>query len=232
MEAVILAGGLGTRLRSVLHDLPKPMAPIGDKPFLTYILAYLHRQRVTRAIVSAGYMHEKIEEYFGNSFQTLALDYSVESEPLGTGGAIKKAFKQVMDNDVLIINGDTFFDVNIFALYEKHIVTNADLTLALKPMSNFDRYGCVVTSADKVLAFKEKKHKQRGLINGGIYIAKSDLFNRFVLSQKFSFELDFMQQYINELSITSYISDTYFIDIGIPEDYQRAKSELSCLYGE
>ena len=120
MEAIVLAGGLGTRLRSIVLDLPKPMAPIGDKPFLEYIFKYLKKSGVTRVVLSVGYKWKVIEEYFGSSFENIELVYSVENEPLGTGGAIKKAMTKIEGEKVYIINGDTFFDVNLNALSLKN----------------------------------------------------------------------------------------------------------------
>ena len=115
------------------------MAPIGDKPFLEYILKYLKKNGITRAILSVGYKSEIIEEYFGNNFEGIDLVYSVEKEPLGTGGAIKKAMSKVKSNQVYIINGDTFFDINLKSLI---LEDNSKIILSLKHMKNFDRYGC------------------------------------------------------------------------------------------
>ena len=129
LEAIVLAGGLGTRLKSVVSNVPKPMAPIGDKPFLEYILKYLKKNGITRAILSVGYKSEIIEEYFGNNFEGIDLVYSVEKEPLGTGGAIKKAMSKVKSNQVYIINGDTFFDINLKSLI---LEDNSKIILSLK----------------------------------------------------------------------------------------------------
>lgn len=222
MEAIVLAGGLGTRLRSVVVDLPKPMAPIGDKPFLEYILKYLQKNGITRVILSVGYKWESIKEYFGNNYDGLKLIYSVEDEPLGTGGAIKKAMNQVKNSQVYIINGDTFFDVDLKNLI---LEDNSKLILSLKRMKDFDRYGCVESDDNLVTAFIEKGYRDIGNINGGIYLASRDIFNKYDLDEKFSFE-EFMQNSIQELKITSKSFDNYFIDIGIPEDYARAQCEM------
>lgn len=223
MEAIVLAGGLGTRLRSVVVDLPKPMAPIGDKPFLEYILKYLQKNGITRVILSVGYKWESIKEYFGNNFHDMELIYSVEDEPLGTGGAIKKALAFTKSNEVFIINGDTFFDVDFKSLTLKD---NSKLILSLKHMENFDRYGCVESDEHSfVTAFTEKGYREIGDINGGIYLASRDIFDSFSLENIFSFE-EFMQDNFKKLKITSQSFDSYFIDIGIPEDYVRAQREL------
>ena len=222
-EAIILAGGLGTRLRSVVSDLPKPMASLGSKPFLEYILHYLKRNGVDRAILSVGYNWETIRDYFGDYFDGIELVYSVENEPLGTGGAIKKAIELVHADEVFIINGDTFFDIDLNSL---HLENDSRLILSLKQMREFDRYGCVEFDDNGlVIAFTEKGYKECGDINGGIYLASRNIFDEFVLEDKFSFE-EFMQSNFQKLKITSKVFDNYFIDIGIPEDYARAQNEL------
>lgn len=223
LEAIVLAGGLGTRLRSVVSDLPKPMAPIGGKPFLEYILKYLQKNGITRAILSVGYKWETIKEYFGDKFENIELIYSVEDEPLGTGGAIKKAMNQVKNSQVYIINGDTFFNVDLKSLF---LEDNCKLILSLKHMTNFDRYDCVENDENNlVTAFTEKGYRESGNINGGIYLASKDIFSEYDLDKKFSFE-EFMQENFKQLKINSAIFDNYFIDIGIPEDYEKAQSEI------
>ena len=223
MEAIVLAGGLGTRLRSVVTDLPKPMAPIGDKPFLEYILKYLEKNGIKRIILSVGYKWETIKDYFGNNFNGIELIYSVEDEPLGTGGAIKKAISQVVSEKVYIINGDTFFDVDLKSLSLKG---NSKLMLSLKLMKNFNRYGCVESDENSVVtAFTEKGFREIGNINGGIYLASRDIFDDFNLENIFSFE-EFMQNNFKVLNITSAVFENYFIDIGIPEDYEKAQKEI------
>lgn len=223
LEAIVLAGGLGTRLKSVVADLPKPMAPIGDKPFLEYILRYLKKNGIRRVVMSVGYKWESIKEYFGDKFQNIELVYCVEDEPLGTGGAIKKALTLVKSAQVYIINGDTFFDVDLTDMVLKE---GSKLMLALKHMKNFDRYGCVEIDANAfVTAFTEKCYRVSGNINGGVYLTSRDIFDGYKLDDKFSFE-EFIQNNFRNLKITAKIFDSYFIDIGIPEDYKRAQDEL------
>ena len=223
MEAIVLAGGLGTRLQSVVSDVPKPMAPIGTKPFLEYILKYLRKNGINRAVLSVGYKWETIQNYFGNEYDGIELVYSVENEPLGTGGAIKKAIGKVDEKEVYIINGDTFFDIDLQKLT---LVDDSKMILALKKMYNFDRYGCVEIDENNYVAdFREKEFREVGNINGGIYLVKKDLFEAYTLDDKFSFEA-FMQKEYMDLRISSKVFDSYFIDIGIPEDYTKAQSEI------
>ncbi|MHB1406035.1 MAG: nucleotidyltransferase family protein [Desulfitobacteriaceae bacterium] len=226
MEAIILVGGLGTRLRNVLSDLPKPMAPVEGRPFLVYLLQYLKREGISKVILSTGFMHEKIEVYFRNSYTGIEIAYSREVKPLGTGGAIKKALEQVNGEMVVVLNGDSFFDVNIKGLVQKHLTHKSDITLSLKPLCNYDRYGTVIRVGDHVTKFLEKEWRAQGTINGGLYLIRSDIFERFQVADSFSFE-EFLGQHVNNLCFVGYISDTYFIDIGIPDDYQRAQNELA-----
>lgn len=230
MEAIILAGGLGTRLQSVVSDVPKPMASIAGKPFLEYIFRYLYKNKIDKATLSVGYKWKTIYEYFGQNYYDINIQYSVEDEPLGTGGAIKKALINTESEDFLIMNGDTFFDVDLEKLYDCHLNINSDLTMALKPMKQFDRYGSVTVNGTRVIGFEEKKYKESGNINGGIYIAKSNIFSNKDLPERFSFESDFMEKEKDKVSINAIIEDKYFIDIGIPEDYYRAQKELPRLY--
>lgn len=222
-EAIVLAGGLGTRLRSVVPDMPKPMALVQDKPFLEYLLEYLNKQGVTKAILSVGYMWQEIEKYFGDRFKNIDLVYSVENEPLGTGGAIKQALGFVESEYVYVLNGDTFFAVDLNKLYLGY---TSKATLALKPMVNFDRYGCVEFDNDyQVTAFTEKTFREKGAINGGVYLLFKNLFDSFDVESKFSFE-EFLEKNFQNLKISVKVFDQYFIDIGIPEDYARAQKEL------
>lgn len=230
MEFIILAGGLGTRLRSIIGgDIPKPMVNIGEKPFLWYVLRKIIQFKPEKIIMSVGYRWEVIKNYFGDSFEGVKLLYSVESKPLGTGGGILLSMKFTEEKDVFVINGDTFFDVNYSEIYDFHIKHNADITIVLKPMKNFSRYGNVLLNGHKIVKFEEKVFKNEGLINGGVYMINKKSFLRLAKDFKnraFSFEKDFLEKFVNELNILGFVSDSYFIDIGIPEDYEKAKREF------
>jgi NDP-sugar pyrophosphorylase family protein len=226
MEAIILAGGMGTRLKSVVSDVPKPMALINGKPFLCYMLDELIGNNFTDVILSVGYKKETIIDYFGEKYKEINLKYSEETEPLGTGGAIKQALNMVTQTNVFVLNGDTFFVIDYKRLFRQHVNNRAQLTISLKEMHHFDRYGTVVTSKNKVIDFQEKRFLAKGNINGGIYVLCKDLFNSIVMPQKFSFEVDFLEKYYNKLVFETFMSNGYFIDIGVPEDYLRAQKEL------
>lgn len=216
MQAIVLAGGLGTRLRSVIQDAPKPMAPINGKPFLAFVLEYLKEQGITEVILSVSYKYELIQDYFKDEFQELKIIYNVEKELLGTGGAIKDSLKFVKDK-AYVLNGDTFFDIPL----KEMKLEKSRICIALKQMQNFDRYGNVkIDKQGFVASFEEKVFKEQGLINGGIYLIKKDIFDGFVLEKKFSFE-EFLQENYKTLRIKTKVFDHYFIDIGIPEDYRR-----------
>ena len=224
--AIILAGGLGTRLRSVINDLPKPMAPVNGKPFLHYIFQYLVREGVKDVVLSVGYKHEAIKEFFGGAYLGIKIQYSVEEEPLGTGGGIKQAF-DLIDGPAYVLNGDTFFGVNLWALNEFYFDTKSDIALAIKPLENFDRYGTVqMDAANRLTKFEEKKLVEKGLINGGIYFFDKQLWNKVDVPQKFSFEKDVLEKYVADLRFSGDVFNGYFIDIGIPEDYNKAQHDF------
>jgi len=222
-EAIILAGGLGTRLRSVVNDVPKPMAPINNKPFLEYILEFLNEQGFNRIILSVGYKWEDIKNYFGDGFKNIELIYNIEKEQLGTGGAIKDSLKYADNEKVYVLNGDTFFDIDL----SKMKLEDSLIEIVLKEMKDFNRYGVVEIDANGYIQnFKEKAYYKQGVINGGIYLLNKRIFDNFDLPKKFSFE-EFLESNFKNLKAKGKIFDGYFIDIGIPEDYEKAKRYFS-----
>lgn len=230
MEVIILAGGLGTRLRSVVSEVPKCMAPVAGKPFLWYLLKYLTRFEVSRVVLSVGYLREVIFKWVDedkNEFP-FEFDYAVEEEPLGTGGGIKLALDKINDERAFVLNGDTFFDVDLMQLYDAHMTGKKAITLALKPMRRFDRYGTVnlEPNTGTILSFNEKQFCEEGLINGGVYVINKNerLFDG--LGKKFSFETAVLEPQCSRHKLLGVVQDGYFIDIGIPEDYNRAQIEL------
>lgn len=226
MEAIILAGGRGTRLKSVLPNMPKPMAPIAGKPFLRYLLENLYKQNIKRVIFAVGYKYEIIKNYFGDNYKGIQIIYSIENEPLGTGGCIKKALEYVLGHNVFILNGDTYLEIDLNKFKKRHEDLDSDLTLTVKTMINFERYGTVISKKNRVIGFGEKVFKEKGNINCGVYIARADLFNKINVCRRFSFEKDFMEKYADKLNFNIFMTEGYFIDIGIPEDYMKAQSDL------
>lgn len=236
MEVIILAGGLGTRLRSVVNEVPKCMAPIAGKPFLWYILESLTKYNVSKVVLSVGYLREvifqwidKVKDEFSFNF-----DYAIEEEPLGTGGGIRLALEKVKNDDVVVLNGDTFFDVDFDNLLSCHKKGNKSITLALKPMAQFDRYGTVdFNTEDRTITqFNEKQYCEKGLINGGVYIINHQISLFEGLPKKFSFEISILEKECKKGRLQGVVQEGYFIDIGIPEDYQKANKEFPLYFKE
>lgn len=227
MEAIILAGGLGTRLRKVIKDIPKPMAPINSKPFLYFVLQWIRRYPVEKIILSLGFKPDIVRNYFGYSFSGISMEYAIEEHPLGTGGAVKYAARFTNADDILVINGDTFFPVDLQKFYDFHIKNANHFSVALKRMTNFDRYGTVECKGDTIVRFREKEFCKEGLINGGMYLINKKYFKSKELPEVFSIEKDLMEKEAGSGILKAQIFDDIFIDIGIPEDYQRASELLS-----
>ena len=229
-EAIILAGGLGTRLRSAVPDLPKCMAPVNGKPFIGYVIDYLQKQGVNKFILSLGYKSEAIIEYITKDYPLLNVQFAIEKEPLGTGGAIYLSCTKATEKNVFVTNGDTMFAVNLHVLLTRHNETNSDCTLSLKPMHDFDRYGVVELNDDySIASFKEKQHYETGLINGGLYVLNVTNFLAEPFPEKFSFEKDYMEALYLKRKMSGLIQDAYFIDIGIPQDYLQAQKDFSTM---
>jgi len=224
MKAVVLAGGFGTRLQSVIKNIPKPMAQINEKPFLEYVLEKLNNSGVDEVVLCVGYKQDIIKNYFKDRYKDINIIYSSEDMPLGTGGAIKKALSLFnTDENILVLNGDTFYDLDIEKFYTKSVSSN--LSISLKPMKNFDRYGSVSVDENRVISFREKTFIEDGLINAGVYILKRDILEG-IDEKVFSFE-SFLEE---QNSTTYYIEDSYFVDIGIPQDYKKAQIDFKELF--
>jgi D-glycero-alpha-D-manno-heptose 1-phosphate guanylyltransferase len=227
-EAIILAGGLGTRLKSAVPDLPKCMALVNGKPFISYVIRYLKDQGVEKFIFALGYKSEFFESFLQTEQSTINYQLSIEHEPLGTGGAIKAACLKATERNVLVTNGDTLFKADVNEISAFHFKANADCSIALKPMQNFERYGVVELNEDgSVKKFKEKQFYANGLINGGLYALNKEHFLNEDLPEKFSFEKDYLEQFYSERKMFGVVQEAYFIDIGIPEDYARAQLEIT-----
>jgi D-glycero-alpha-D-manno-heptose 1-phosphate guanylyltransferase len=226
-EAVILAGGLGTRLKSVIKDIPKPMAEVCGKPFLCYILDFTIKHGIERVILSVGYKWEVIKNFFGGQYKNLKLEYAVENTLLGTGGGLKNALKYVNEEEVFVLNGDTFFDIDLNLFYNLHKSKNSKLSIALKKTENTERYGIVeIDENNRIVSFLEKGKRVSGFINGGIYLLNKNFFNVLSPEGNFSLEKDFLEKFYKDYEFYGFPFDGFFIDIGVPEDYERARKEF------
>lgn len=231
MECIILAGGLGTRLQSVIGAYPKCMAEVNGQPFLYYLLEYLKQQSCAKVILSLGFKSEVVLDWIKNKDFPFSIEHVIEEEPLGTGGGISFALSKATEENVVVLNGDTMFQVPLQEMMQAHIANNAGTSLALKKMYDFDRYGVVLFN-DKgcISSFEEKKKQTEGYINGGAYIINKNYLTEKALPKKYSFEKDYLEKYVVDSTLYSYQSDAYFIDIGIPTDYEKAQVDFKELF--
>ncbi|MEN8225252.1 MAG: nucleotidyltransferase family protein [Bacteroidota bacterium] len=232
-EAIILAGGFGTRLREVIgDDIPKPMAPVNGQPFLTYLMSYLDKWGVSRVVMATGYKHEVIEEFFKDRYKDIEIVYSVEDEPLGTGGAVKKAMEYINGPSCYVINGDTYFDANLWKLANYCHSKEADACIAMRKVGDVSRYGTIkIDLENRVQNFTEKGSQTgMGFINGGTYILIRKTFLGLDLPDKFSLEKDYFEKYYKKQRIFGVRCFSYFLDIGIPEDYEEAADAFDGLF--
>lgn len=200
------------------------MAPVNGRPFLDYLLSYLAHYKIDGITLAVGYMAGDIVTHYGEKY-----NYSLEAEPLGTGGAVRKALESCVANEVLVLNGDSFFDIDFNAFYARHTEAQADCSLALRRVDNAARYGTVRAGAGgRITAFREKSGKEsEGIINGGVYIINRQKYLEHTpAGRAFSLETDFFEKKINELNIFGFTYEDYFIDIGIKEDYEKAQDDF------
>lgn len=233
LDVIILAGGLGTRLRKILENVPKPLAPVNGRPFLDIILTDLKKYNyIEKIIIAIGYMADKfIERYKNTSEYNCKIIFSIEEELLGTGGAIKKALKFTETKDLLVLNGDSYINVDLDDLLKKHIETDAVMTIVLRKLRNANRYGRVkLGSNNRIITFEEKQlDPSKGYINAGMYLIKRELFDNVKENTKISLEEELMSGFL-ERGVYGYVSHGKFIDIGIPETYNAADKYLKDLY--
>ena len=229
MEAIVLAGGFGTRLQKVVRDVPKAMALINQRPFLEYLFDNLISQGITKVVLSVGYKHEIISNHFRNHYKSLAIQYSVENEPLGTGGGIRLALWKIEGLRALVMNGDSLFKIDYKTLMEFHLKKKADATLALRKLNDTSRYGRVVVNRSRrITGFEEKGLSAgSGFINGGVYILEKFFLMEPEFRGRFSIEKDCFAQLYPEAKLYGFLSEGYFLDIGIPEDYLKAQHEFA-----
>lgn len=231
MEAIILAGGLGTRLRTVVPNLPKPMAPINGKPFLAYLLNYWQQQGVTHFILGVGYKHAEISDYFADQYEGVPITYSIEQTPIGTGGGLLKALSSLKTTKpFLIVNGDTFFSIPLLDFKQYHYNQKADLTVALYQVKNNMRYaGVQLNKNNHISEFNTKKiSKENVAINGGVYLANPSLFKNRSYTMPLSLETTLIPDLLSEKKcLAGKMYNSVFIDIGVPNDYHRSQNILT-----
>lgn len=221
-EAVILAGGQGSRLRSVLTDVPKPLAPVAGRPFLDILCSWLARQGLQRVIFSLGYMADVIVKHVGKNFMGMDTNCVVEEKPLGTGGGLRLALEQCQEDAVLVLNGDTFLEFDLSALSRCWDATHQPILLAVQ-VADSSRYGRLTLRGNLVIGLEEKGILGAGWINAGGYVLPRQALNSFTLGQPFSLEDDFLKPCLCDEPFQVYRTDGFFIDIGVPEDYCLAQ---------
>jgi D-glycero-alpha-D-manno-heptose 1-phosphate guanylyltransferase len=225
LEAIILAGGLGTRLREAVPDLPKPMAPVNGKPFLEYVIRNLKKNGFSRIILSVGYMSEKIQNYFGDEYEGIEIVYSREDKPLGTGGGIRLALDHCLEDHAFIFNGDTYLDLEVSGVEDLWRKNRLPIIVG-KFMEDSGRYGCIQEKAGSVVKFQENIMGSSGLVNVGCYVFNVNQLNIFDVGVPFSLERDYFAKFPPAQDLNCFKTNGYFLDIGIPEDYKRAEIEL------
>lgn len=225
MEAIVLAGGFGTRLRQVVADVPKPMAPIAGRPFLEILLGSLARKGFSRVVLSLGFMAEKISDHFGARFAGMDIAYVVEETPLGTGGAIRLALDACTQDHVFVFNGDTYLDLEVRSLEQRWQAKRHPIVVG-RQVPDTSRYGRLAVDGGRITGFAEKGIAGPGLINAGCYVLATDALARFSLNQPFSIETDYLVPEVISATVDVFVTEGMFIDIGIPEDYARAQTLL------
>lgn len=229
-EAIVLAGGFGTRLAHVVPDVCKPMAPVAGRPFLRFIMDQLAAAGFDRAVVADGYRREQIEGFFGPAYRGMAIEYSPEDTPLFTGGAVKRALGRCKSDWVFVLNGDTWLDADFAAMETAAYGAPEGVSsvIAVKRMCDFGRYGTVdVNAAGSLTAFHEKRPCEEGLINAGVYLLRRDALD--AMPEKFSLESDYFERVVADGALRAVESSGGFIDIGVPEDYELAQTMLAPL---
>jgi D-glycero-alpha-D-manno-heptose 1-phosphate guanylyltransferase len=229
MKAIILCGGLGTRLGALTKDMPKPLLNVAGRPFISYVLDRLAKAGINGFVLAAGFQWSKLHDYIGDEWNSIPVQYSVETEPLGTGGAIKKALSNMGVHETIVVNGDTLFDINIQQFLQFAIANHSMASIALRKVEDCSRYGRVtVNSQGRITSFGEKDFCGEGFINGGVYYLRSNALDSIVVNT-FSFERAFLEHKYPKELIFGMVFDEYFIDIGVPADLHRAQTDLIAL---
>lgn len=225
-EAVVLAGGFGTRLHTVLKDVPKILAPVRDVPFVHYILRWLETQGVRRVCACTGHLADQVEAELRRYPGALAIESLREQSPLGTGGAIYRGLRDVRGESAFVVNGDTYFPADLAEFASAARRLDAPLAVALRRVDDTARYGAVEVRDGRIAGFREKGRTGPGLLNAGLYLLPRDLCRTVPMPEVFSWELDFLQPLAPTLGAAGVVLDTPFLDIGTPESYALAESIL------
>lgn len=228
LSALVLAGGAGLRLRSRVPSLPKPMAPVGGRPFLEYVLDRLLAGGVRDIVLCLGYRADAVQAHFAKGYRDARLRFEVEAEPLGTGGAIAAALRGAPEEPALVLNGDTYVQIDYAELARWYASDPVLLAMVAVKTAQPGRYGSLALDGERVRGFAEKSAAS-GWTNAGIYMLRAGVFARFGLAGSFSLEHDLLERHAGELGVRAFRAAGYFIDIGVPEDYERAQKELPAL---
>ncbi len=229
VTAVILAGGMGTRLRAAVADRPKVLAPVAGRPFITYLLDKIATTLIEHVVLCTGYRADMVEEALGAHYGKLALSYSREAQPLGTGGALRLALPQITTPLAMVFNGDSYCDATLMDYYEWFIQRATPAALLLTEVDDVSRFGCVAVDAESyVTAFREKgSNSGRGSINAGIYLVTTDLLQEIPTDRAVSLEYDMFPRWALERKLMAYAQGGRFLDIGTPETFAAAEAFFS-----
>jgi D-glycero-alpha-D-manno-heptose 1-phosphate guanylyltransferase len=225
--AAILAGGLGTRLRSVVSDKPKVLADVGGRPFVEYLLDQLAQEGVRSVVLCTGYMGDQIQNRFGGSYNNMTLCYSREPQPLGTGGALRLALPMLESDTVLVLNGDSYYEAQLDAFGVWHDRERANATILLTKADDTRRYGRVqIDDAGRILQFLEKADTEGpGWINAGIYLLKRKMIESIETGRMVSIEREVFPGWIGQ-GLHGFRSEGRLWDIGVPSAYAQANVEF------
>lgn len=232
-QILILAGGLGTRLKSLALEGPKPMAPVNGKPFLAYLIDYWINQGISLIGISTGYKSEYIKEYFGNIYNKTKIFYIEELELLGTGGAIKKAINEkqfyLIEDNLIIINGDTWFEISLSKFLADSQINKNPITIAVKYLDQNNRYGSIKIVHNNLIENFSNSPINNSFINGGCYLINRNFFINYLknLPEKFSFEEIALKDLANKGFISASVQNVNFLDIGVPEDYKKVNTIIN-----
>ena len=226
MEAIILAGGLGTRLNAVVSNVPKPMALVGGKPFLEILLTQLAQKGFKRIILSLGYMAEKIINYFDDQYLGMTITYVIETTPLGTGGAINLAAKRSKEDYFFVFNGDTYLDLEVDAVCNQYHLNGLPIIVG-REVTEAGRFGTLLIKNSQVVGFHEKVDSTSSIINAGCYVLNKEILNKYQFILPCSLESDFFPAVLPNWPFDLFLSTGLFIDIGIPEDYYKSQALLT-----